>query len=84
MILGSIGLATVCLILCSFYLLWSRPKFLYLPIYENYEKDSDGMDKDDTGAEMVEGHGQEEELLWDEDDTGDEMVEGHGQEKDLL
>ena len=57
-ILGIIGIATVCLILFGLYLLWSRPKFLYMPIYENYEKDSEIEYADDgTGAEMVEGGG---------------------------
>jgi len=63
-ILGSIGIATVALILCVMYMLWMRPRFLYMPIYENYEKDSDATRVDGTGTELVEGYGEEgEELL---------------------
>jgi len=53
-ILVSIGVATVCMILCGLYLLWTKPKFLYMPIYENYEKDSEIHFEDDTGTEMAE------------------------------
>ena len=58
LILGSIGVITVVLLFFGFYLLWSRPKFLYMPVYENYyEKDSeigyDDVASDET--EMVEG-----------------------------
>ena len=55
-ILGSIGMATVLTIICGLYLLYSKPKFLYMPIYENYEKESDIADEDDNvGTEMVTG-----------------------------
>jgi len=54
-ILGSIGVATVALILCVMYMLWMRPRFLYMPIYENYEKDSGETLADGTGTEMVDG-----------------------------
>ena len=40
-ILGSIGIVTVCLLLGGIYLVWTRPRFLYMPIMETYEKDSD-------------------------------------------
>ena len=40
-ILGSIGIVTVCLLLGGMYLVWTRPRFLYMPIMESYEKDSD-------------------------------------------
>ena len=65
-ILWGIGIATIVLIVGGMYLLWTRPKFLYMPIYEQYEKDSDVTDEDDVaGAEMVEGHhpGRDNEVL---------------------
>jgi len=34
-----------------------------MPIYESYEKDSDIIDEDDIETEMVEGQGQEKEIL---------------------
>ena len=40
-ILGSIGIVTICLLLGGIYLVWTRPRFLYMPIMETYEKDSD-------------------------------------------
>ena len=40
-ILGSIGIVTVCLLFGGIYLVWTRPRFLYMPIMESYEKDSD-------------------------------------------
>lgn len=62
----SIGVATITMILCTIYALWSRPRFLYMPIYNNhtYEKDSDIIaDRDDIGTEMAEGQGEERQEL---------------------
>ena len=63
LILGSIGVITVLFIIGGVYLLWARPKFLYMPIYESYEKDSDiGVDdEDDIGTEMKEGQWDDEQ-----------------------
>lgn len=61
LILGIIGVVTVCLILFGCYLLWARPKFLYMPIMEDYEKDSEIHGEDDM--EMVEGVHQDGEVL---------------------
>lgn len=53
LILAGVGLATVVLILCGAALVWSRPQFLYMPIYENNEKDPDAVGEDDWDTEMV-------------------------------
>ena len=66
LILGSIGVATVGLLLCLLYVLWSRPTFLYMPLYDGYDKDSDAEEDDDTAveAEMARtpGHGLHERM----------------------
>ena len=42
---------------CGAYLIWSRPQFLYMPIYESsYEKDSDAMDDNIIETGMAEEH----------------------------
>ena len=53
-ILGSIGIITVCLLLGGMYLVWTRPRFLYMPIYDayEYEKDSD-IATEDIETEMT-------------------------------
>ena len=51
-ILASIGIVTVCLLLGGVYLVWTRPRFLYMPIYEAYEKDSD-IETEDIETEMT-------------------------------
>ena len=51
-ILGSIGVVTICLLLGGIYLVWTRPRFLYMPIYEAYEKDSD-IGTDDIETELT-------------------------------
>ena len=57
LILGSIGVVTVLFILAGAYFIWAKPSFLYMPIYESYEKDSDIAvdDEDDIGTEMKDG-----------------------------
>ena len=57
LILGSIGVITVLFILGGAYFIWAKPRFLYMPIYASYEKDSDIAvnDEDDIGTEMKEG-----------------------------
>lgn len=65
-ILGVIGVATICMVVCGICLVWSRPKFLYMPLYDSgrdsYEKDSDIAHEDIIETEMAEGLNQEREI----------------------
>ena len=67
LVLGVVGVGTVVLVICGMALLWTRPKFLYMPIYDAYDKDSEISPEDDDAfifeAEMVEGGVEEGEGL---------------------
>ena len=58
LILSVVGASSILLILCGFVFVWSRPKYMYMPIYENYERDSNVATGDDAadGTELAEGH----------------------------
>jgi len=58
LLLGIVGMVMVCGVLCGLYLVWARPKFLYMPLY-----DSGGCMDDDSKTEMKEGQGQDLELV---------------------
>ena len=64
LILGIVGLATVGLIVCGIGIVWSRPQFLYMPIYNNNEKDRDTLSDDDWDGTVS------------DDDWETEMVQG--------
>lgn len=53
LILGSVVLATVGLIACGIAIVCARPQFLYMPLYENEQRNPDTAGDDDRGMEMV-------------------------------